>query len=242
MEERRNQNRISALCEQKTHSHKRFSIWAILKFALRGAPFSWKYISTPWKSVQPPNFPILFTVLSGVLFIIPPLEMSISIAVRQEGFELGGLVSTYLLQGAFGVLILATLNFVLALWFAFMLKIFGFFSKKKLECVSGAQRISYFSTVFQPILFLTLALDVLLDGYFNYAGWFMSTSVAIMVFAGIVRLLAVFQSMRREAGGSVWAGLLAIILCFDVWFIFGMIYDYLGVIVARTCFAILRLF
>ena len=168
--------------------------------------------------------------------------MSISIAVRQEGFELGGLVSTYLLQGAFGVLILATLNFVLALWFAFMLKIFGFFSKKKLECVSGAQRISYFSTVFQPILFLTLALDVLLDGYFNYAGWFMSTSVAIMVFAGIVRLLAVFQSMRREAGGSVWAGLLAIILCFDVWFIFGMIYDYLGVIVARTCFAILRLF
>jgi len=161
-----------------------------------------------------------------MLFNVPCLEKFTFPAVRRGELELGGFVLALLFALVVGVCILATLNLMLALWFAVILKIFSFFSKKRLECVLGAQRVSYFSTIFQPILFITLAVGVLLDGYFNHAGWFMFTSGAVMVSAGIIRLFAVFQSMWRETSGSIWAGLLAIILCLDVWFIFGVIYSY----------------
>jgi hypothetical protein len=188
----------------------------VLKCVLRGAPFVWR-IKQPWQFVRVPRFPVAFSVLSGILWWVMT-ELKVMHAVREapppKRFGLPFAVSL-LADSAFFVV----MNAVIMGVFWIILKQFNNRSIKNSggTWLAGARRVSYFSTVFQPLFFLILAAPFFAQSYVTSPAWAEHAFLVGLVCAAIIRLAAAFQSMRHETGGSILAGLLASVFCLDLW-------------------------
>jgi hypothetical protein len=183
----------------------------VLKCVLRGAPFVWR-IKQPWQLVRVPRFPVAFSVLSGILWWVMT-QLKVMHAVREapplKRFGLSFAVSL-LADSAF----LVGMNAVImgAFWI-----ILRQFKNSGGTCLAGARRVSYFSTVFQPLFFLILAAPFFAQSYVTSSAWSEHAFLVGLVCAAIIRFAAAFQSMRHETGGSILAGLVASVFCLDLW-------------------------
>lgn len=207
---------------------KQFCLGDVLKYVLHGAPFYWRNDHVPWRLVRVPRFPIAFSILAGIFASIPNFVMATH--HTQKPIDKFEIVIALIVSLPIVIIIFLAFNYLIMAGFLIIL---GRFNKSleqddKLSLRAGVQRVSYFSTVFQVLLFFVYASSYVLVDYYKLTGWRAHTLMGTIVFFCIVRLLSVFQSMKYEAHWSISAGLLALISCFDVWFVFcGIILHYI---------------
>ena len=87
--------------------------------------------------------------------------------------------------------------------------------------MQAAQRIVYFSALYQPLIFFTLGAVMTAYSYMSYfivPDKLFSGLLSITTAAALLRLGAMFQGMRRQLGGSVMAGLAGAVACVDSWY------------------------
>lgn len=204
-----------------------FSFTNILVSILRGAPFFWRK-DIQWKNIRVPSFPIFLSTISGILSHVPAFKKAYSQVVPPG---LASQVIAFFFSSVIGALYIVFLNLITLFCIRYVIKKF---SKVQYldpnEHIFGARRVLYFSAFYQLLLFMTFIALEELSFYFHYDINYMRTEAIILILIGFVRLLSVFQGVRREVNGSVVAGLISIIPCFDVWFIYiGVLAYYSGI-------------
>ena len=187
----------------------------ILKYVLRGAPFYWRSDRVPWKSVRVPRFPVVFSILSGIFWGVFSFVV-ISFLYGSESIDKGELLVGLMYLCCVGIIIFLVLNCLIMAGFWIVLTPFD---KSLIFWSGGGRRVAYFSTFFQMIFFLGIVVSYLLEAFFYPIAKGRIFLLVTTIF-GIIRLLAVFQSIRHETEGSTSAGLLGLIPCLDVWIMF----------------------
>jgi len=202
----------------------------VIKYAILGVPISIKHLDYSWKEILTPRFPVFFSLLPTLVAIllgaiIGPwatedvyVPQSESILVR-----IIGLVEAVPYSIIAYVTLFSWMPFVINLlslgWCALILLFFKLITKKDIQITQAAQRATYFSAFFQSIFFTFYSC---LPGLFvdpHSAVTFGSAFVWLVVYClGMVRVIAVVQSMRLETNGSILGGLLSGLLCVDVWY------------------------
>jgi hypothetical protein len=213
--------RLERRCPHCQRKKGEFRLRDVFIYLLQSVRFYWLHRDIPWRQVRVPSFPVGFTVLSGFFYELPVLIKAASRV--QEPFNLAKFLVAIIVCLAFGSAVFFTLNLIIRGAFEIILRRF----KKDGEGAAeyspklGAQRVCYFSSVFQLLLFFVYAGSYILDSHYKLMGWGAHVLFATILLFCIIRLLAVFQSMRYETDGSTSAGLLALIPCFDVWLFLG---------------------
>jgi len=212
------------ICEKEIYSKKRVSIWTIIKYALQGAPFSLKRMSVSWKSIYTPRWSVFISLLGATLYIIP-----IMLAQIMQNLDKKHLISLdNFVDGFTSVLFYACFVLLFNLFMCFclmlVLKLFSLIARTQVQVTVGAQRVNYFSTLLQPVLFLGPGLSMAHTSGFFIPDWVAHSAVIATVIAGIGRLLIVLYGMQRETDGCIWVSLLGLIPCLDVWLIFWWIF------------------
>ncbi|MHC4620407.1 MAG: hypothetical protein ACYTEQ_21875 [Planctomycetota bacterium] len=198
---------------KKTH----LGVIDVFGCVLRIAPFVWRNQPVPWHTMRVPGFPIAFSLLSGLIWAVTSQVKAMQVVQHPVSLQqfVFPFIGSLIVSGAFFV----ALNGIIM--GAFWVVLTQFKSKSGESgsgtSLAGAQRVSYFSTFFQPIFFLILALPFLIQRRVGFVTWVEYTLLVSLAGSGLIRLVAAFQSMRRETGGSILAGLLASLLCFDLW-------------------------
>lgn len=213
-----------ALVNSATDSEKeitKLGLGGVLKYILRGAPFFWRSDRVPWKSVRVPRFPFVFSVLSGIFWGVVSFVV-ISARYGPETINKGELIEQLIGTCIVSIIIFLVLNCLIMAGFWIVLTSFNKSLIQDVEpnfCSGGVRRVAYFSTFFQPIFFLGIIVAFLLEACLYPIAKGRIFLLVTTIF-GIIRLLAVFQSMRHETDGSALAGLLGLIPCLDVWLVF----------------------
>ena len=184
----------------------------VLKYILRGAPFYWRGDRVPWKSVRVPRFPFVFSLLSGIFLGVFHYWVVIFYCFGSGSIDKGELLGWLIYSCCVGIIFLV-LNCLIMAGFWIVLTAFD---KSLIFWSGGARRVAYFSTFFQMIFFLGIIAAFFLEAFFRPIAKGRVFLLVATIF-GIIRLLAVFQSMRHETDGSTSAGLLGLIPCLDVW-------------------------
>ena len=211
------------------------SNWGVLKYAMRGVPITEKYTGVPWVSLITPNFPAVFSLMAGFLYLIPGIVYSMFSGAGEAGnvaigTKVIGIAGTLIMIAVAACII----NLVLFGWCSVVLVLFRRITNTRIKITPRAQRITYFAALYPPIHFLSTAMLTVLHSAQYRNGWIVQceiigfVAVVLLVFALVMRLLTVFQGMRREANGSVWIGGLGIVGCVDVWLIlYSLLFEYL---------------
>jgi hypothetical protein len=198
---------------EKYYSRQKFEC---LRSVLRGVPFARRGLSDTWKGLIAPRFPVLGSLVSGISLSIPLfLEYFCPMAAgRAGGIKLPiGFVMYCVAVSS----IIVLLNAFQLGWFSVILR------HTQSDAENGARRVAYFATFYQAILFACLAAASLADGPLGYPNWFMTVSSVLIVCLATVRLAIVFQCMRLETKGSIGAGFMGTLVCFDVWFVYWLV-------------------
>jgi len=200
------------------------SIWNASKYTILGAPISLKLIKVPWSDLLTPKFPLLYSLLPFLFYIIVGSilepwhigntpEYDYILARVIEGVPIS--ILFYLMFFSWIPLLL---NLLLLGWCFLILSIFKKLKNRNDQATQGAQRITYFSAFYEFLFFMLLTC---LPGFLlnPHAKFTAGTALFVIIvgFAGIMRLGAVFQGMRHQTGGNILAGLLSILCCVDVW-------------------------
>jgi hypothetical protein len=91
-------------------------------------------------------------------------------------------------------------------------------SSKYTQVIQESQRVTYFSTFFQPFILLLLSLLGIQIGGMGF-GLGPNLMLWLLLFGFcVLRVFTVFQGMRRNTRGNVWVGLCAIVPCIDAWY------------------------
>lgn len=209
---------------KKPYPEKTFSMWDVIKYALGWAVFSEKRRNIPWKCIHTPRFPLFFSSLGAAFYMIPIVFAgNTDIPGKEHLIPVNGFLAGFV--SFFGyVCFFSFFNLFLQLCFMLDLKLFTVVADAQIQVTLGAQRVSYFSTLFQPILFFGPGLAMANICGLHIPDWVAHSAVLVAVVCCAARLLVIFQTMRAETGGCVWPGLLALIPCLDVWFIFWWLY------------------
>lgn len=195
---------------------KAFSSLDVIKSVLTGAPFIWRNEAVPWHLVTVPRFPVAFSLLSGIFWAVlskvKAIQVQESVALKEVIF---GLITGSVISGGFFIV----LNVVIMGGFWLVLETFKnrYAEKDSGTLIAGAQRVLYFSTFFQTVFFLFMGVSYLAGTYVGASDWLEYPLLLGFLGFGTLRLMAVFQSMRNETRGSVFAGLFAMFFCFDLW-------------------------
>ncbi len=191
-------------------------MWKVLWYALKGMPIYIKHLKTPWRSLRVPRFPIGFCILGGLLYVLPlfafPSEQEVQMSSISDRvmFSIAGAIACFM--------VLVVLDTLFLLWCILLLKIYGRLSSIPTQTVVGSQRVVYFSAVYQPVVPLFFGLAwASLPGHLNIPYAIEWLVVNILLLAVIVRIMVIFQGMRRESDGSICVGLLSLLPCLDIW-------------------------
>lgn len=196
---------------------RHFGIAGVLRRVARGAPFVWRSEDLAWDLVRVPRFPAAFSALAGALAMV--INISKAGQAAHEPLTATAFLLTVFVSLIGGAVLFAGLNVVIMGGFWLSLSVFKSRGPENTgsALLAATQRVSYFSTVFQPLLILMFVGLFLAESHVAPFGS-VAHALALGVLAfGILRLMAVFQSMRRETGGRVSAGLSGMLFCFDVW-------------------------
>jgi len=205
--------------EKKHAEQKRLSVWAVTKYTCLGVPISVKRLDRPWKETLTPRLPLFFPLLVAFLYIMAGTAFGLlSRADEEYSQTFTDVVSSMFVVSFMTVCCLILFNVVLLGWCFLILWIFKRITEKETQVTHGAQRVTYFAAVFQP---LTIFIPFVI--FWQYGGRpfglaINSVLLLVLLIACIIRVMAVFQGMCREAGGNIWIGFLSIIPCVDVWF------------------------
>ena len=93
------------------------------------------------------------------------------------------------------------------------------------EAVTGSARMICISSFTQFLFLLCFVIDFFILEQLTYTQWFYVIACCVLICFGICRLLIIFKSMQAETNGSILMGISSIIVCFDVWYIYWIIYD-----------------
>jgi len=216
--------------EQTNIEPIKLTIWSVAKYACRGVPVSVKHLDRPWKEVLTPRFPLFFSLLPLLTVVVvgsivgewrtgdvyvPKDEF---IIVRILGFVEAIPYSII----AFTVLyswVPFVVNLLLLGWCFFILSVFKRITNEDIQVAQGAKRVVYFSAFFQFLLFSVFFClpGFLVDPHFaltvrSVVFWLVTSTAAI------IRIMSLFQGMRREANRNVFVGFLSVIPCIDAWY------------------------
>jgi len=204
---------------------KRLSMWRIIKYACLGVPIFVKHLDRPWKDVLTPRFPLFFSVLGWLLVMVLCFVTGIfrlGLFTDEYGISDIGAYAGYCFGGfVIWCWIPIVINLFLLGWCMLLLLILKNHAND-IKVIHGAQRVTYFSAFFQAI-FIFVAYSSLGWQAVNadITGFGVTVLKAILWLivglACIVRLMTVFQGMRRESNGSVLVGFLSIFACLDIW-------------------------
>jgi len=204
-------------------------MWRVVRYACLGVPISVKHLDCPWKNVLTPRFPLFFSLLPLVTVIvvcsiIGPWRTE-DIYIPSDEFILVRIVG-FVEAVPYGIIAFTVLfswipfvvNLLLLGWCFLILLVFKAITKKDIQVTQGIYRVVYFSAFFQFLFFsvLTYLPSFPIGPHFKLIAGTVIYWLVILAFATI-RVMSVFQGMRRETKGNIFAGLLSILCCVDVW-------------------------
>ena len=191
----------------------RLSFLRGIKHVFMGVPITTKFLTVPWSSIRTPFFPFANSFLMGFLMVLTLIEIS------THGFYLPGgeyFNLAIIVNITLGFLLGIFINLIQLIWFMLILKFYKIISRMPVKVGIAAERLLYVTSVYQPLIFAFLLLAILkgpvISGTFSYC------LLIVAAVVGAVRLLAVFQGMRRETEGSLIFSLLSIIFCIEIWY------------------------
>ena len=204
--------------------YKKLSVWQVSKFAFLGVPITLKQLQFPWKEIMTPRFPLFFSILGWFSitifgFVLDIFELNL-FQEKNVVSEIGA-YAFYCFAG-FGIYVWIPIvvNVLLFCWCFIILLFFKKISKININIIYGSRRVIYFSAFFQMFYLFTS---------YYYLVWEAKTTTGetseiirlllliFMIVTALLRIGAVFQGIRRETNGNVWAGLLSVIGCTDIW-------------------------
>jgi len=184
---------------------------------IKGAPLFWVKDFPPWTSISLPRFPVALSLISGCFLMVPVLIK----AYQAANINITPFNFATTLIGAFlsGVSMGVSFNLTILVLSWAILKRFkkGDASDIHHKSMKGAQRITYFAAIFQVPFWASIAGVSLTVKYKEPAGWIAITFASAIIAFGVIRLLAVFQGVRRDTDGRIIPGLFAMLSCIDVW-------------------------
>lgn len=206
-----------------------FSLINVISNIFHGAPFFLRK-DLLWGKIRVPPFPIFFSILSGILLYFPFFMKTYRMEVSRTGYQASlnviDVIYKFLFSCVIGILLIVILNFINLIWYRNIIKYF----QEKHNLVSenyivGSQRILYYSSFYQLLLFIAFIAVYWASLYFTSYIIDIFT-VIIIIFFGIIRLFSVIRGMLYEVNGSKIPALYSTFLCFDVWLMYLWIFAF----------------
>ncbi|OHB55563.1 MAG: hypothetical protein A2Y07_03265 [Planctomycetes bacterium GWF2_50_10] len=183
---------------------------------IRGAPF---VNCTEWKLWTMPRFPFFYTILSGLFF---GLWCFLTFGAFYVYNGITKTIFNLLLVSAFGIFIFLFYNCMLLFWFR-LIKKYSCRECEKKEIIEGGRRIAYFSTAFQFLPLAAIDLAFIVEKNFRDSRWLMMVLIVFILIVYILRLAAVFMSIKREEPYAKYAPFIGCIPCVDALLILGIL-------------------
>jgi hypothetical protein len=203
----------------QTLAAHRLSAFTVLKYNCLGVPISLKHLPYEWREVVPGAFPLAFSffaalmaaVLAGFGFLYSSWPCYARMTLRDFFGESWSIFRmAFLWQVVFNSVLFCHCALVLYLW--------NRFTKGGAECSRGAQRVVYFSSFWVSVTVFVWTLEwAVYNGAVIPAALMGFGLFVVFPIALVLRVLSIFQGVRRETQGSIPAAGLSLVGAVDLW-------------------------
>ena len=215
----RNSNGRADAASNQIPAVRRLSTLEVLKYNLRGVPISLKHLPYEWTAVVPGAFPLAYPFLAALMAApIGGFGFLYSASPSYAGMTVGDFFTQSWSLFAQAFLLQVLFNSVFFCYCALVLYVWNRLTSGGADCTRGPQRVVYFSSLWLSVMAFAVALYW--AEYFGAAlpdALMYPLILAVFPVAVVLRVLSIFQGVRRETQGSSLAAGLSVVGALDIW-------------------------